>query len=610
MASSIGTNIAADGNAEYTVVHHLLDFLERKYLAAPDKEKELAKKLLEELDGDAELLYHVVPGEFFDDIHDRLMGEEIPCMCARTENGDWMVLTSSNHEQEFLQIQEDVYSLSTSHARQCTAEEMIEIALRNKKEQIIQLSFGDDRWSKIAQQELYDNRIVCGMLNYGEDGMNAAPDIKAKIYVDHSSIVKASGKDLVGFSLRMAMLQSIKEFNKDAYELKIAQSEFDDRMVTEFAEAIKKGRTCVLGDAGELRNAPYLVCSGGEVVFHFQENGKHQEATLRIEPDATIDEIKATISRNAYGISDKVIYGNVQEWRNASEEVLSLKVKNERPTVETQRKAEVEKAKDKAMTKFANQIAAGENCVFGDASSLREDSFLEYRDKKVFFYEFDIAERKVMPPVEIDISHCKSTEEIRDTIISRTGFRGNTLHSDIQQWHNADLTELKEAIRPEKPRAIRPLQKKVRSEMETALEIVSKEASARTLLMIKNGLLDKDNSAAVYQAKKNIINELVGDIDHILESSNMSPSFLDHVIARDSATGHDTTAREWLNITVTHFMDDHEMAKDECTVDFETVDRKLAARVREEQMEADKVKNPEKESSKDKEKDKEEIDLD
>ena len=571
------TNTHSDEQELIKLFIGFLRFGEDLALKDSTKEKQLRDALMKDLEDGIHTMYHVVPEEFYAQMREQMLAKEIPCLMTKTPTGDYLFLVGSNHAEEFEQIQYDVMSKSTSFARQCTAEEMVQRSVRLGESKLVSISFEDEEMSSIFQQELYDNRIVCAVLNFEQDGTS-------KAYVDPGDMVRDSGKDLVGAELRQAMYQATGDFNRDSLDLKKSQAKYDREMVEQFSKAVAEGKDCVLGNADQIRDSAYLTCRNGEVSYHFMDgDGNHRETKLNIDKTMTKAQIQAMISRNALGIRDKVIYHNVQEWRTASPEKIKQNILDShvslRPTVENCNARFRQQAVDKTLNKFAACARKGEECVFGDWFNTKNATYLSTKDGEAFLHI------PGQEPEQIDLSGCDTRDKITERLRQAIGndFISNpSLCRDIEAWETLSAEEINGMLEITPIKQIKDISKDMETNMQKALEAVSKEASLAAKAASRGG---KAKGYEVYQAKKEEVSKYLLNIDRVLDKYGIDKSFLDRSV--DTGSESFMTGRDWLNQILEHYENTQEMSKEECSVKVEDLDEYTMNRVKEEQERAD-----------------------
>lgn len=317
MASTIGTNIVVDGSEQFKIIEEILQYLEAKSLRKDDtKRGKLMRALADYLNiPGTTAVYHVIPGKFAEEVEEKLQDGNIPYSIIPTQNGDYLFVVGGNNKEEFLQIQNDVFSLSTDMSRQSTAVELANICKRNQEKRMVKLSFEDNGMMLIAQQKAYECGIVCGMID--KDGVKGEKG--GDIYVSPGSLFNENGMDLAYFELQMALTQSYdsgfkapvdgKATHSDGpslLDIRLEAAAYDKEQVRTFAQAIKNGKDMVLCDAEFGKKGSYIEYKNGVVMVHDRiAGGEHPSKALDISSNASISEIEATVMTFAGDIHNK-----------------------------------------------------------------------------------------------------------------------------------------------------------------------------------------------------------------------------------------------------------------------------------------------------------------
>ena len=616
------TNVHADDQAFVRLVSRLFDTLENAALRDTSKEKQLRDALMKDLfpdgvDGKMAMKaeYHIVPKEFIRDIKAQLEEQNIPYLCTLTspdKGGDYMILVGENHADDFLQIQQDVYSRSTKFARQSTAPEMYQRARRLGEDHIISVEFENELAANKFQQMLFDNGIVCSELKLG--------DI-TKFYVDADSLVKGS-KDLVTAELNYSIDQSLRDYFPEEADITDAQAEYDDRLVMDFAKRIKDGGSGVLGDVNNLRNASYLSCKNGDVMLHYMENGNKMELPIKIEQNATISQIQATISKHARGIHDKILFDNVGEWQTSSLQGLHTKIADKfegklRPTVEEYNRKYRALRQEIAFESFVHHARRKEECVLGDfnlemAEMIpgynKNKSYLSAKDGNIYYNTFDREGQK--NTVQIDLSDCSNKDQIVDRIKALTynekdkkyDLEAFTVVRGIDTWEKQDIQEIQkniiDDIEVNNP-VSENFTKELRDNISMIMEAVSYEAGLSTFASME----ETAKLSEKYATKKEYASQILrGDkLEGILANHDIDPAILEQTIG----TGSKLTVREFLLDAVEHFDNTAEKSENECIVTVEKLTKNVKSRMEEEQNRSDGKYIVEKQEEKEKEEERE-----
>lgn len=572
------TNVHSDEQEFIKFIIGFLRFGEDLALKDTSKEKQLRDALMRDLGlPGVTAVYHIVPKEFAKEMKEQMMEQNIPCLITSNPNGDYLFLVGSNHADDFEQIQHDVFSRSTSFARQATADEMIARCERLGIKKIASLEFGDPAMAAIGQQELYDSRVVCSMVNL---------DGHTKLYVDPNDLVRESGKDMVNMELRYAFYQASGDHDRMKLDLKKAQANYDLETVQMFAQAIKDGRSMVLGDAESLRDVPYLTCKDGEVKYHFMDgDGNHRETKFDIAPDATVSEIAALISRNAYGVRNKVLYGNIQEWRTAPQQAILGKIAQSdrplRPTTNTINSKYKEEAENEALDRFVDLARRKKECVLGNSRFGNENSYLTAKDGIITCHV------PGKEDVKIDLTDLDNAKErAMDAIkmVTEGRLSVDAIYREIEKFETTSPKDLsvEDCVARFTPKKFVDIDKEMETNMLQALEIISREGSTKAL-----GMQKKDQTVDAFDllsTKREIISGIIFsenyDLGSLLERNGLDPAFLDKVVCND---GLNVTCRQMIIDTVTHFTERDEKSEEEMIVRNEALTKETKTRIHEEQ---------------------------
>lgn len=580
------TNVRVGEDDVLRFLHLCLEFIEKNF-NADSPEVILAKRLQKELGPGNRECYHTVPREFADDVRKMLVQSDISFTFTPTPGidgkpGEILFLVGEKNEDDLYDILSTVMSRSTAFARQNTAERLVNNAIRSNEEKVVSLTFEDRGMAYIAQQELYDNRIVCALSDL--------PDGRVEILIDNNALTRSSGKDLVGMELRQAMYQSSGDFNRGALDLKKAQAIYDHDTVLEFAKAIKEGKSCVLGNAEKLSDAPYLTCKNGEVQYHAnalvkEKDGKERmqytEFNIKIEENASVGDIMATISKNALEIRDKVIYDNIHEWRNGSKDVVADKIamiakngKELRPTDASFNKKSIEKTKNKVMSKFVNSVRKGEECVIGSPRFTKNGNYLSTKNGEVFFH------KKGTEPVKVMLTGTEDNARIFDAIKAATGGQIDAfaICRSIAAWETKEPVEIRSELEDHSKETVTlvDIPKAVENQMLSAIAAISHAASADAIA-ISNGRGQK--KADVYENKREIVYRIMSDqneLSRVLQDAGVDMKFLNEPVGQSGIT-----AMEWLTKkTLKSFEATDEPSKEECIVKIEKLTQKKVEELR------------------------------
>lgn len=298
------------------IIEVAIQIVEERLMHDDSKEAMLAKVFMQENAAGKKTEYKLVSKEFAKDLKKLLCERDIPFISTETSTGDTLFLCTEDHTAEFYLAQKDVFSLSTTMSRECTATKMAEIAAHSTDKRVVTVSFTDERMAMIAQQELYENDVVCSMNNFYEESVPGEPDLNARMYISTSSVY-ASYKshhdfahDLASAELKLAIIQTMGDVNPEILDTRKKQAAYDRSVLEDFTMVVaSKQGEMYLADDEKLGNGKYLYVKDGAVAVYQRVNGKLVHDDIHIASDATLSEIRATISRQGMSIRNKATFG-------------------------------------------------------------------------------------------------------------------------------------------------------------------------------------------------------------------------------------------------------------------------------------------------------------
>lgn len=297
------------------IIEAAIQIVEERLLHDDSKEALLAKAFAKENASGKRTQYKLVAEEFAEDLKKLLCDRDVPFMSTVTSTGDTLFLCTEDHADEFLRAQQDVFSLSTTMSRECTATRMAEIAGAGHDKRLVTLSLSDERMAMIAQQELYENDVVCSVNNFRDEDVPGSPDLNARMYISTASVYapyKTKSKpvrDLASAEFKLALIQTMGDLNPIMLETRKTQAKYDHEMLEKFAKIVESGHgEAYLANDEELSAGKYLAVKDGVVLLHQVRNGKEESTEIKIGKDATLQEIRATLSRHGLSIRNKVMF--------------------------------------------------------------------------------------------------------------------------------------------------------------------------------------------------------------------------------------------------------------------------------------------------------------
>ena len=304
------------------IIETAMQIIEERLTHDDSKEALLAKVFVKENAAGKKTEYKLVPREFVEDLKKTLCDRDIPFISTRTSTGDALFLCTEDHSGEFLRAQADVFSLSTTMSRECTASRMAELASAGHDKRVVVLSFTDERMAAIAQQELYENDVVCSMNNFREEDVPGEPELNARMYVSTSSVYCSyrggdhPARDLASAEFRLAIIQTMGDANPVILDTRKEQAKYDRETLEEFAKVVhaRSGEAFLANDE-QLAGGKYLSVKNGAVFLHNVENGVDKVSDIKIGKDASLQEIMATVSRQGLSIRNKVLIRSEKEFK-------------------------------------------------------------------------------------------------------------------------------------------------------------------------------------------------------------------------------------------------------------------------------------------------------
>ena len=296
MATNIGTNVVVDEQTITEPVRKALEFLENLVLKeGKDEEQKLFAAYRRHIQLGGDVSNALLKQPEASKIVAALKENNIPYMAVPDSSGQMFVSVRQRDTLDFANIQDSVMSTSTNYAMALTDANMAQVAKDLGTEGMTKMTVRDAGMALVDQQKLFQNGVTFST-KVQDDG-------STRFYTSPMSTFSKAGKDIAGFELAHAFEQA-KEYiqvsgTKTALDVRKDQARYDDAVLTEFATRISKGDTCTLRSASD-NTSGYFECKGGYVEFH--ENG--ERTPLLISPEASVDEIKVVLSRNANKIYD------------------------------------------------------------------------------------------------------------------------------------------------------------------------------------------------------------------------------------------------------------------------------------------------------------------
>lgn len=320
MAQTIGTNIVMDGSETYELCQKLLKALEKGVeKAEKDKYAEMIKKIGGYVQNGGQLYFNLTPGRYADRIEDKLDEAGIPYIKMPNGHGDVAFAVKEDDRDAFMQIQEDVFAVSTEYKQTITVKEIQEAAVRNKTN-LVRIK------CPVNMVGILDKKIFQSHIVHAKEVSN--DNEKAYKLISSESVFNTNGEDLGKVDMLFALEETkdakeFEELNKfcgltaftvpikkgsntkirlDPLMIRKMQANYDDARVndiinvvmgepvsfrsletdtngTYFEKESEKAITnkrCALFDA-EGKSNTYLTAEKGRLFVHEKKNGKWAE---------------------------------------------------------------------------------------------------------------------------------------------------------------------------------------------------------------------------------------------------------------------------------------------------------------------------------------------
>ncbi len=255
--TTIGTNIVTDGSTEYEVLKSFLDGL--LHLLDDRNASEYArnlKTLSRHLDNGGKLNYKLVENKYVKELEQALKDANVPYILLPNENGETAIAVRDTDKQQFLDIQQRVFSKYTDYWKEQAVENIIDNVKADpeyRHAKIPVLTFEDNNMRLIAAQKLYGNGVVTG---YKDNKTIIHP---ASVYSRHG--------DLIDAQLDMAMEQAKGDGIKghDLLTIRKEQAKYDQEMLSAFCHAFTEKKSMSLWDAGGRSGIGLSINRNGDI---------------------------------------------------------------------------------------------------------------------------------------------------------------------------------------------------------------------------------------------------------------------------------------------------------------------------------------------------------
>lgn len=322
MAGTIGTNVLGDEQALSDLTQALLNdiknLLEHHWSTKKDR---LLNEMYEYIKGGGDCSFKYVPKQFAEKIEQALQDKDIPYHTIYGADGDVAFLVREKDKYKLLNIQKEVFMTSTDYFAETKASSILQTSKNysnNEKNKIIRLSFEDEQTFKYIKQQLYNNNIVSGALDFSDtekkyknEDTGIELDVKGQIYVSSEDYFNETGSDISKVELEYATFQAFENSTNPDYkkyhENKNKKIEYDDKQLKEFARLAKKGERAILGDITK-QSGCYLEAIDNEIAFVAHVNGSWK--TFEITPVKSMDlqDIITICSKHAQEIANMKTY--------------------------------------------------------------------------------------------------------------------------------------------------------------------------------------------------------------------------------------------------------------------------------------------------------------
>lgn len=308
MASTIGTNIVQDGEAELKLLETIMQSLEKFYQhEKASKYQEMAKVIGEHISSGGQCAFKLIPSKFSKDIEQELENMNVAFVKLPDTNGNVAFVVRDKDSEKFLEAQRNVFRRSTDFFKHVNLKDIATVA-KNNKEKLISIQVSNKNMRLIAQQKLYQSGVVTAN---GKDN---------KMYIEQSDYFNKDG-DITDFEMQFALEQSMRdvpstkieyhfdeegnriaeEVPENILEVRKEQASYDKAQIDNFIKRAANGEAVVLGDVYN-NSSCYLKAENGQVTFY--DTDKYGQ---KIEKILDID---LSDSNNAYALlafqSDKI----------------------------------------------------------------------------------------------------------------------------------------------------------------------------------------------------------------------------------------------------------------------------------------------------------------
>lgn len=301
------TNIIADANQFSQTLGQLATILAQLWQGKDDNNKrvELMNKCSDMLAGKdaSEASMKLINEKYAMEIDKYLCDHDIPHYTMPVGNNNYLVLVPAQYERDLLRAQEDIGYTNTDFIAECNTINIAESAKNMGYNNLVKMEFADDKSAHLAMQKLLQAHIPCSR--------DKNPDGSVTIYTHPQALFRENEDDMAKYRLAMAIedAKASELFggeNSTYLSTRLAQSEWDDKQLNDFAASVADGRNTVLGDPRG-GSGLYLEAKHGELFVHTKLNGEWTEKKLNANLEkASNEDIKNLCSSYADKINNMV----------------------------------------------------------------------------------------------------------------------------------------------------------------------------------------------------------------------------------------------------------------------------------------------------------------
>lgn len=307
MSQLIGSNIAADGQAEFTFLQKFLKWLEEKDLLKDrTEEARMRREIANHLGDGKDAIYKLIDKKQLPLFEQELKKAQIPYTKIYDSQMNPAIVVRDIDQDKFLEIQKNIFSLDARMNAQIGVEELCKVTESMQMKQMVCISFDNEIDLAEAQNKAYSMGFVTGVMDN-------------KLYIQPTDVFNDRGEDLAAFEASWAINQSMNDSlfggtdleDSNFQKLRSAQAEYDLNQIKGFSKALQgKADPVLMIDAtGKGRNA-LEVSDKGLVVHRMDTSGKMKSELLLTKDDLSVmnsEQIGAVIAKQGFDIRNKVL---------------------------------------------------------------------------------------------------------------------------------------------------------------------------------------------------------------------------------------------------------------------------------------------------------------